>query len=103
MIATSILDSLKSPGLLLTGPLLKVAILSNKSKKTQKIKTKIFKKINPTIQKETPNLKKTRQQAKKNEKYICKTNQKVQKKSFKKVPKKTKNGKTNEKKSDKIK
>ena len=88
MIATSILDSLKSPGLLLTGPLLKVAILSNKSKKTQKIKTKIFKKINPTIQKETPNLKRTRQQAKKNEKYICKTNQKVQKKKFKKSSKK---------------
>ena len=82
MIATSILDSLKSPGLLLTGPLLKVAILSNKSKKNSKNQNKNIQKINPTIQKETPNLKTTRQQAKKNEKYICKTNQKVQKKKF---------------------
>ena len=43
MIATSILDSLKSPGLLLTGPLLKVAILSkNKQfqKKSQKFKNR---------------------------------------------------------------
>jgi septal ring factor EnvC (AmiA/AmiB activator) len=56
--------------LLLTGPLLKVAILSNKSKKTQRIKTKTFKKINPRIQKEIPNLKKTRQQAKKKNKNI---------------------------------
>ena len=76
--------------LLLTGPLLKVAILSNKSKKTQRIKTKTFKKINPRIQKEIPNLKKTRQQAKKKMKNIyAKQIRKFKKKVLKKIQKKT--------------
>jgi hypothetical protein len=46
---------LKSPGLLLTGPPLKGAILSNK------ILKKTFQQINPPIQKETQHLKKSKQ------------------------------------------
>ena len=56
-----------SPGLLLIGLLLKVAILSKKTLKNpkhsgkfkKKIKKQITKKNNPTIQKETQNLKNT--------------------------------------------
>ena len=50
----------QSPGLLLTGPLLKVAILSkNKQfqKKISKIQKQTFQTVNPTIQQETRNLK----------------------------------------------
>ena len=52
----------QSPGLLLTGPLLKVAILSkNKQfqKKISKIQKQTFQTVNPTIQQETRNQKKT--------------------------------------------